>query len=550
MPRFKRLTPRAVAAGVLGFVLVAVPAAVLSERFFGEAVPSFEAQVCGLPPDHLELMRRGHRTGRSAQISILPRTPMYMASGGNGWSHSGPWAYLQEVPLVFYGPGIVPATGEVDTPATLADIAPTLATLLRGNIETDDGQNLDEVARLDASLVRRAPPRLIVTIVWDGAGWNVLEQWPGDWSNLLAMMEGGVSYSNAIVGSSPSVTPAVHTTLGTGVFPATHGVTGISVLDDDGAVADAFDDGESGRFMEVPALAERWDENNGNRVRVAMLGYVPWHLGMIGMGAERAGGDKDDAVWVDNETSEWVTNPEHYRLPRAIEETQGLDEDLERLDAADGNVDGAWLDNATLEDAARVEETPAFVEFHERALENLITKGGYGDDAVTDLIFTNFKQMDVLGHAFNMESEEVNAALLAKDRALRDLLRVLDEDVGRGNYVVVLTADHGQQPDAPDIGGYGIDPQEIEADLEREFGPITQTVWPTEVFVDERAMNERGVTLDDVARFLGGYRIRDNNNDDDPTGRFEDTDRVFELAVPSTVLDVDCAVRAETARGV
>ena len=92
----------------------------------------------------LERTQRGYFEPRSGQISILPRTPAYMASGGGGWSHSGPWPYLQDVPLVFYGPGVIEPTGDVDTPATLADIAPTFMRLLRGSFQTEDGKPLDE----------------------------------------------------------------------------------------------------------------------------------------------------------------------------------------------------------------------------------------------------------------------------------------------------------------------------------------------------------------------------------------------------------------------
>ena len=85
--------------------------------------------------------------------------------------------------------------------------------------------------------------------------------------------------------------------------------------DEHGEVVDAFLKGESSRFLQVPALAELWDEQNGNVPEIGMFGYEPWHLGMIGQGAERSGGDKDDALWLDTETNEWITNEEHYTLP-------------------------------------------------------------------------------------------------------------------------------------------------------------------------------------------------------------------------------------------
>src|SRR5918999_1175857 len=365
-------------------VLVVASAAVLATLLglFGsqEPLPSSREQACSLPSGWLELTKRGHYGPRSGQIALLPRYPAYFAQSGTGWTHSGPWPYLQNVPIVVYGPRVIPKVGEVARPVTIADIAPTIMTLLRASFQTEDGHRLREAADIDAQLLESKPPKLILTVVWDGGGWNALRQWPDDWPNLARMMSQGVIYTNAIVGSSPSVTPSGHTTLGTGVFPATHGITGIPVRYEDGSVGDVFLRGESSRFLRVPTMAELWDEQNRNRALIGMVGYEPWHLGMIGKGAERPGGDKDDAVWLDVETNEWITNEEHYHLPSAFEDTTGLAQDVEALDAADGELDGAWGAHDILDDVDRPEEVPAFITYHGRVMRNLIDAEGYGDD--------------------------------------------------------------------------------------------------------------------------------------------------------------------------
>jgi predicted AlkP superfamily pyrophosphatase or phosphodiesterase len=535
-------------AGIIAIVAVAVVAVVVvpslgflrNER----SVPSFTEQACALPPSWLERITRGYSPGRSGQISILPDQPAYLASGAGGWSHSGPWPYLQRVPIVFYGPGMIEGGRSIDRPVTIADIAPTIARLMGGEL-SGDGQALEEVAPSGRAVIPAHRPRVVVTVVYDGGGWNTLNQWPGDWPVLERFMERGVTYRNATVGSSPSVTPAVHTTLGTGVYPSGHGITGIPVRDEEGTVVDAFLKGESSRFMEAPALAERWDEANGNRALVGMVGYEPWHLGMIGQGAERPTGDKDDAAWLDIETNEWITNEDHYRLPTGLIETDGLGEEIERLDAADGKKDGAWKNLAILDDPARTEETPAFIRYHTRAMLNLMRNEGYGDDAVTDLMFTNYKQIDRLGHYFNMASWEVHDAVVETDRQLGVIARGLDRDVGRGRWVLVVTADHGQQPDAEAIGGYGIDPPEVLQDINDRFGPITRAVWPTEVFLFEDVMDKEGVSVEEVARFLADYRLTDNTIRPDVrlagAGKFDPQDRLFDMAIPSRLLtEISC----------
>jgi len=521
-------------------VALFVVAASLLGLFGDDApVPSFEAQACSLPRAWLERTQRGYFEPRSGQVSLLPRTPAYMASGGGGWSHSGPWPYLVDVPLVFYGPGLIEPLGDVETPATLADVAPTLMTMLHGFYRTE-GTSLAEVAEFSGRSLKQDIPRLVVVVVIDGGGWNVLRQWPRDWPNLARFMRDGVSFVNANVGSSPSVTPAVHTTLGTGEFPWTHGITGVPVRDEKGEVVDAFLKGESSRFIQVSTLAERWDAQNRQKAEIAMVGYEPWHLGMIGKGAETPGADKDDAVWLDIETNEWITNPDHYRLPPSVEATGGLAGYVKELDAADGAVDGAWRDNEILDQTDRLEETPAFIRYHTDAMLNMIDDEGYGDDSITDFVFTNYKQVDRVGHYFNMKSQEVRDSLIETDRQLGVLARFLEAKIGRGKYAVVVTADHGQQPDAADIDAFGIDPTEVEADIDEEFGPITRAVWPTEVFLLEDEMTKRDVTVEEVARFLGDYRLADNTQRPDMVvggaGEFEADSRLFEMVIPAAML--------------
>lgn len=63
-----------------------------------------------------------------------------------------------------------------------------------------------------------------------------------------------------------------------------------------------------------------------------------------------------------------------------------------------------------------------------------------------DLLCLGFSQIDFLGHAFGPDSVEMMDAVLRLDRQLARLLTFLDQHVGEGNYLVVLTADHGVAP--------------------------------------------------------------------------------------------------------
>ena len=134
--------------------------------------------ACALPLDYIKRVRRGYFAGRSPEILFVPREPSFFGAF-TSTSHSGPWPYVQEVPLVFYGPGFIRAAGDIapSRDVTLADLAPTLAELLDTHAPPGvQGRAVSEALLPEEE--RRGRPKLIVTLVWDGGGWNVLHQWP------------------------------------------------------------------------------------------------------------------------------------------------------------------------------------------------------------------------------------------------------------------------------------------------------------------------------------------------------------------------------------
>lgn len=66
-----------------------------------------------------------------------------------------------------------------------------------------------------------------------------------------------------------------------------------------------------------------------------------------------------------------------------------------------------------------------------------------GKDNVTDFLTVSFSSTDYIGHQFGVNSVEVQDTYLRLDRDLERLFNALDDMVGKGNYTVFLTADHG-----------------------------------------------------------------------------------------------------------
>src|SRR5574342_34332 len=66
-----------------------------------------------------------------------------------------------------------------------------------------------------------------------------------------------------------------------------------------------------------------------------------------------------------------------------------------------------------------------------------------GKHEPTDLLGISFSTPDLVGHAFGPDSQEVQDIYAQLDRTIGTLLTQLDRRVGRGEYVVALTGDHG-----------------------------------------------------------------------------------------------------------
>ncbi len=66
-----------------------------------------------------------------------------------------------------------------------------------------------------------------------------------------------------------------------------------------------------------------------------------------------------------------------------------------------------------------------------------------GKDTVTDVLTVSFSSTDYVGHNFGVNSKEVQDTYLRLDKDLERLFNALDAKVGKEEYTVFLTSDHG-----------------------------------------------------------------------------------------------------------
>ena len=69
-----------------------------------------------------------------------------------------------------------------------------------------------------------------------------------------------------------------------------------------------------------------------------------------------------------------------------------------------------------------------------------------GQRDVCDHLCLSFSSNDLVGHCWGPDSQEVLDITLRSDLIIKKLLNYLDTKVGKGKYVLVLTADHGVAP--------------------------------------------------------------------------------------------------------
>ncbi|MGH2736712.1 MAG: alkaline phosphatase family protein, partial [Actinomycetota bacterium] len=268
-----------------------------------EDAPTENEMATELGSSLMEHLHAGHVPGRSGEIMLVPKPHSFLLGEWDlttlgtdtptlSTSHPNPWDYLTRVPIIAAG-GELGGGQSVAREVDIADIAPSYARMMGMEGFDADGEPLDE---LTAAFSGSGRPKVIFTVVIDGGGWNTLQQHPDSWPVIDGLRDEGLTYTNATIASAPSITGALHATIGTGDLPLHHGIPGNQMRGPDGENTDTWQQNADPSFLQSPTIGDVWDAENANRPIVGTVSYEGWHLGMIGHGAAYEGGDKDLAV--------------------------------------------------------------------------------------------------------------------------------------------------------------------------------------------------------------------------------------------------------------
>lgn len=114
-----------------------------------------------------------------------------------------------------------------------------------------------------------------------------------------------------------------------------------------------------------------------------------------------------------------------------------------------------------------------------------------GADSITDFLAISYSSTDYVGHKYGVNSKEIQDTYIRLDADLQRLFKALDERVGKDEYTVFLTADHG----AVDVPSYLKD-QKIpggyvnNTDMKAKFNEYLQYAFGTTEVVKNYSNNQ------------------------------------------------------------
>ncbi|RPI85870.1 MAG: hypothetical protein EHM42_06415, partial [Planctomycetaceae bacterium] len=336
--------------------------------------------------------------------------------------------------------------------------------------------------------------RLLVLVVFDQMRGDYLTRWEkhfGEGGFRRLMREGAV-FDACHYPFAATFTATGHASLATGCSPDRHGIVGNEWVDRKSIVLTASV--ASTRYDRVPSAGNAAQTSAGSRVSPELLTAetLPDVLKQSSSGQSRivslslkdrsaillAGKGATACYWFDEESGMFVTSQFYSR------QLHPWVESFNRERHTDSWFDRPWqplrpeLDYDSLigpdrarGEAAGVRQGVAFPHPTNGGLPQpgpayyaALTTSPYGNELLlelalraieseklgtretADMLCLSFSSNDAIGHSWGPDSQEVFDATLRSDVVVEKLLESLDDRVGKGRYLLVLTSDHGICP--------------------------------------------------------------------------------------------------------
>lgn len=329
----------------------------------------------------------------------------------------------------------------------------------------------------------RTSPKLVVGIVVDQMRYDYLTRFWDHYGKggFKRMVNEGFNCKNHHFNYAPTSTGPGHASVYTGAAPASHGVIGNNWYDKeaDEVVYCAGDNSynsvgtatETGKMSPHRMLTSTITDELRlhTQMRAKTIAIALKDRGAVLPGGHTAnaaywfpGGD--ERIWVSS-TYYMTQLPKWVNDFNASDKVQDYKKPWTTLKDINTYVE-SLPDNNTYEGLFENETAPVFPHSTPNMLDknkdfeiikytpygnNLTTDfalaaidgENLGKDAITDFLAISFSSTDYIGHMYGVDSKEVQDTYLQLDKDLERLFTVLDKKVGKGEYTVFLSSDHG-----------------------------------------------------------------------------------------------------------
>ena len=325
-------------------------------------------------------------------------------------------------------------------------------------------------------------PKLVVGIMVDQMKQEYIWRFQSDFgeNGFKRLMKDGFSAKNGHYNYASTSTGPGHASVYTGTTPAVHGIVNNSWYSrllnrsvycaEDTSVVAVGGSAKNGKISPMNLYSSTITDEL--KISTMQQGKVI-AMSIKDRGSALPGGHySDGSYWYDSNTGTFMTSTYYMnKLPDWMVK-------FNNRKLADQYLNQTWntskaiseytesgVDNSPYEGGFKGKDTPTFpydlsklrkengnfgmlpsTPFGNTLLNELalaaIDAEGLGADAITDFLAVSFSSPDYIGHNFGPQSKEVQDTYIRLDKEIERLLNALDSKVGKGNYVVFLTADH------------------------------------------------------------------------------------------------------------
>ena len=353
-------------------------------------------------------------------------------------------------------------------------------------------------------------PKLVVGIVVDQMKMEYLYRFQNDFSEngFKRMMREGYTFHNMQYNYMPTYTGPGHASIYTGTTPSVHGIvgnewfsrkSGKEMYCTDDATVQTLGDGTKaeGEMSPKNLLSTTITDElrlatnfNGKVIGISLKDrgailpaghFANWAFWYSKTGAFIS------STFYGTSLPSWVSdfnNEKNYlnyinKGWNLLKPVQTYTESLEDDNPYEGKLNGAkpvfpynLKEMYEKNDAGILRATPfgndLLADFAKRTVE----KEALGKDEVTDFLTISFSSTDYVGHILGPRSIELKDTYLRLDATIADFINYLDKTVGKGNYLVFLTADHAGAENAKYLTDHkynvtNIEPKEIVKSLKK-----------------------------------------------------------------------------------